>query len=162
TASPSRSTGASSPSSGPTAAARPRSSASSPASSPPTRATSSSTAGASTARASATSPRPPTRLPTSPSTRSSRSTPPSVAPPPAPPPAALARPGIAGPRSGSLSLGQRRRACLGPALVGSPWLLVLDEPTNGLDLAGVELLARLLRDHAGRGAVLVATHDLAF
>ena len=70
--------------------------------------------------------------------------------------------GIAGQRLGSLSLGQRRRACLGAALVGGPWLLVLDEPTNGLDPAGVDLLARLLREHAARGAILLATHDLAF
>jgi ABC-2 type transport system ATP-binding protein len=70
--------------------------------------------------------------------------------------------GTAGQRIGSLSLGQRRRACLGAALVGSPWLLVLDEPTNGLDPGGVELLAELLRDQARRGAVLLATHDLAF
>ncbi len=70
--------------------------------------------------------------------------------------------GIAGQRIGSLSLGQRRRACLGAALVGGPWLLVLDEPTNGLDPAGVDLLARLLGEHAVRGAILVATHDLDF
>jgi ABC-2 type transport system ATP-binding protein len=68
----------------------------------------------------------------------------------------------AGQRIGSLSLGQRRRACLGAALVGDPWLLVLDEPTNGLDPGGVELLGSLLRDHAHRGAVLLATHDLPF
>jgi ABC-2 type transport system ATP-binding protein len=65
-------------------------------------------------------------------------------------------------RIGSLSLGQRRRACLGAALIGAPWLLVLDEPTNGLDPGGVALLAELLRDHAGRGAILFATHDLDF
>ena len=66
-------------------------------------------------------------------------------------------------RIGTLSLGQRRRACLCAALVGDPWLLLLDEPTNGLDPDGVKLLAELLREHAGRGgAALVATHDLAF
>ena len=70
--------------------------------------------------------------------------------------------GIGGQRIGSLSLGQRRRACLGAALVGGPWLLVLDEPTNGLDPAGVDLLGRLLGEHAARGAVLLATHDLDF
>ncbi len=66
-------------------------------------------------------------------------------------------------RIGSLSLGQRRRACLAAALVGDPWLLVLDEPTNGLDPSGVGDLAALLgeRRDAGHGA-LISTHDLAF
>jgi ABC-type multidrug transport system ATPase subunit len=71
--------------------------------------------------------------------------------------------GIAGQRIGSLSLGQRRRACLAAALVGAPWLLVLDEPTNGLDPDGVAMLAALLREHvAAGGAAIVATHDLDF
>jgi ABC-type multidrug transport system ATPase subunit len=66
-------------------------------------------------------------------------------------------------RIGTLSLGQRRRACLAAALVGRPWLLVLDEPTNGLDADGAETLALTLERHvAGGGAALVATHDVAF
>jgi ABC-type multidrug transport system ATPase subunit len=69
----------------------------------------------------------------------------------------------AGQRIGSLSLGQRRRACLAAALVGAPWLLVLDEPTNGLDPDGVAMLAALLVERAAAGgATLVATHDLDF
>jgi ABC-2 type transport system ATP-binding protein len=68
---------------------------------------------------------------------------------------------LAGQRLGSLSLGQRRRACLAAALVGDPWLLVLDEPTNGLDPAGAALLGDLLLERAAAGrAALVATHDL--
>ncbi len=64
---------------------------------------------------------------------------------------------------GSLSLGQRRRTCLAAALVGDVRLLLLDEPTNGLDVAGVQLLADVLKEHAGRGGLsLVATHDDAF
>lgn len=64
---------------------------------------------------------------------------------------------------GSLSLGQRRRACLAAALVGSPSLLVLDEPTNGLDPGGVEMLASVLLDHRARGGIaLISTHDLGF
>ncbi len=70
---------------------------------------------------------------------------------------------ILGQRTGTLSLGQRRRVGLVAALLGSPWLLVLDEPTNGLDPDGAELLVALLREHVqGGGAVLVATHDLPF
>jgi ABC-2 type transport system ATP-binding protein len=65
-------------------------------------------------------------------------------------------------RIGSLSLGQRRRACLAAAMIGQPWLLVLDEPENGLDAAGAGELVDLLRRHvAGEGAVLLASHDEA-
>jgi ABC-2 type transport system ATP-binding protein len=64
---------------------------------------------------------------------------------------------------GSLSLGQRRRACLAAALVGAPTLLLLDEPTNGLDPGGIEMLAALLLDHQARGGLaLISTHDLTF
>jgi ABC-type multidrug transport system ATPase subunit len=59
---------------------------------------------------------------------------------------------------GSLSLGQRRRACLLAALVGEPRLLILDEPTNGLDAGGLEVLTRTLE---GR-TCLLATHDRTF
>ncbi len=61
-----------------------------------------------------------------------------------------------------MSLGQRRRACLGAALQGPPALLVLDEPDNGLDARRAEVLVELLRAHAsGGGAAVVATHDRA-
>lgn len=61
-----------------------------------------------------------------------------------------------------MSLGQRRRACLGAALLGPPQLLVLDEPDNGLDARRVDALVALLRDHAAAGrAAIVATHDAA-
>ncbi len=64
---------------------------------------------------------------------------------------------------GSLSLGQRRRACLAAALVGDPALLVLDEPTNGLDPPGTAALSTLIRARAASGSMaLIATHDLAF
>jgi ABC-type multidrug transport system ATPase subunit len=66
-------------------------------------------------------------------------------------------------RLGSLSLGQRRRACLLAALTGDPALLVLDEPTNGLDLDGISMLADLLAERAAAGhAALIATHDRPF
>lgn len=61
-----------------------------------------------------------------------------------------------------MSLGQRRRACLGAALLGPPQLLVLDEPDNGLDARRVDALVALLRDHAAAGhAAIIATHDAA-
>jgi ABC-type multidrug transport system ATPase subunit len=63
----------------------------------------------------------------------------------------------------TLSLGQRKRAYAMAALVGSPWLLVLDEPTNGLDPAGCDVIRQIIteRQVAGEGTV-VASNDLAF
>jgi ABC-type multidrug transport system ATPase subunit len=59
-----------------------------------------------------------------------------------------------------LSAGQTRRAALVAALIGDPWLLVLDEPTTGLDVDGIALLITLLgeREQAGMAAIMVA-HD---
>ena len=61
-----------------------------------------------------------------------------------------------------MSLGQRRRACLGAAFLGPPELLVLDEPDNGLDQKRLEALVGLLKAHAAAGgACLLASHDAA-
>jgi ABC-2 type transport system ATP-binding protein len=60
------------------------------------------------------------------------------------------------------SLGMRQRLGLGGALLGEPQILVLDEPANGLDPAGVQWLRSVLRGFAERGgAVLVSSHLLA-
>jgi ABC-type multidrug transport system ATPase subunit len=59
-----------------------------------------------------------------------------------------------------MSLGQRRRACLGAAFMGPPDLLVLDEPDNGLDARRLDALVGLLKAHAAAGgACLLASHD---
>nr|WP_275576259.1 ATP-binding cassette domain-containing protein [Halogeometricum borinquense] len=49
------------------------------------------------------------------------------------------------------STGMRQRTALGTALVGTPGLLVLDEPTNGLDPAGVRRFRRIVSEEAERG-----------
>jgi ABC-2 type transport system ATP-binding protein len=65
-------------------------------------------------------------------------------------------------RVGGFSLGMRQRLGLASALLGDPEYLVLDEPANGLDPAGMAWLRRLLRDLAAEGrTVLVSSHVLS-
>jgi ABC-2 type transport system ATP-binding protein len=65
-------------------------------------------------------------------------------------------------RVGGFSLGMRQRLALAGALLGDPGILVLDEPTNGLDPAGVHWLRTFLRARVdGGGTVLVSSHLLA-
>jgi ABC-2 type transport system ATP-binding protein len=65
-------------------------------------------------------------------------------------------------KAGGYSTGMRQRLNLATALLGDPPVLVLDEPTNGLDPEGIAWLRRLLRDLASEGrTVLVASHVLS-
>jgi ABC-2 type transport system ATP-binding protein len=65
-------------------------------------------------------------------------------------------------RAGCFSLGMRQRLGLAAALLGDPAVLILDEPTNGLDPAGVRWLRDLLRAMAAEGrTVLVSSHLLS-
>jgi energy-coupling factor transport system ATP-binding protein len=78
---------------------------------------------------------------------------------------ALADVGLAGyedrhPRD--LSSGERERLALATVLVTEPDLLVLDEPTRGIDPERKEQLAELLRGQAHARATLVVTHDRSF
>jgi energy-coupling factor transport system ATP-binding protein len=59
----------------------------------------------------------------------------------------------------TLSSGEARRVSLEAAGARRPPLLLLDEPTEGLDAAGRERLATLVADARSRGAVVVADHD---
>jgi ABC-2 type transport system ATP-binding protein len=59
------------------------------------------------------------------------------------------------------SLGMRQRLGIAAALVGDPSVLILDEPANGLDPAGIRWMRDLLRDYADRGGtVLLSSHLL--
>ncbi|MFB6194218.1 MAG: ABC transporter ATP-binding protein [Halobaculum sp.] len=63
--------------------------------------------------------------------------------------------------AGDYSKGMQQRLFLGVALVGSPDLLVLDEPASGLDPNGVTLLREIVREEVERGAtVFFSSHDL--
>ncbi len=60
------------------------------------------------------------------------------------------------------SLGMRQRLGLAAALLGDPGLLVLDEPANGLDPAGIAWLRGFLHHFAADGrTVLISSHVLA-
>ncbi len=68
---------------------------------------------------------------------------------------------VAGRRVGGYSLGMRQRLGLAFALLGDPGVLVLDEPTNGLDPEGIIWMRGLLRELARQGrTVLVSSHLL--
>jgi ABC-2 type transport system ATP-binding protein len=65
-------------------------------------------------------------------------------------------------RVGGFSLGMRQRLGLAAALLGEPEVLILDEPANGLDPAGIHWLRGFLKSFAaGGGTVFVSSHLLS-
>jgi ABC-2 type transport system ATP-binding protein len=70
--------------------------------------------------------------------------------------------GVANRRVGTYSLGMRQRLALATAMLCDPEILILDEPTNGLDPEGVRWLRQLLRELAQDGrTILISSHILA-
>ncbi len=60
------------------------------------------------------------------------------------------------------SLGMRQRLGIAEAIINNPQLLILDEPTNGLDVEGIIEIRNLIKELSKKGiAILVSSHNLS-
>lgn len=65
-------------------------------------------------------------------------------------------------RCGAMSLGTQKKLMLAAAWIGDPAVLLLDEPSNGLDADARAVLAALLAEQRKTSVVFMSTHDRAF
>jgi len=65
-------------------------------------------------------------------------------------------------RFGAMSLGTQKKFMLCAAWIGKPSVLLMDEPSNGLDNYARDVLARLIRHRNTQSVTLFASHDSAF
>ena len=65
-------------------------------------------------------------------------------------------------RFGAMSLGTQKKFMLCAAWIGNPSVMLLDEPSNGLDNLARRVLAQHIRERAARGVTLFASHDATF
>lgn len=65
-------------------------------------------------------------------------------------------------RFDAMSLGMQRKFMLTAALLGNPKLLILDEPTNGLDAMSLSYLVELIKTRSTVSCILFSTHDQNF
>ncbi|GMT02398.1 hypothetical protein PENTCL1PPCAC_24572, partial [Pristionchus entomophagus] len=63
-------------------------------------------------------------------------------------------------RSGSLSGGQKRRLCIGIALIGGSRFVIMDEPTAGVDVNSRKSIWKLLMKHKTERTILLSTHHM--
>ncbi len=65
-------------------------------------------------------------------------------------------------KAGQFSLGMKQRLGISAALINQPGLLILDEPTNGLDPFGIQELRELIKTFPGKGiTVILSSHILS-
>jgi len=69
-------------------------------------------------------------------------------------------PEVIGDKSESLSHGMRKRVALAQALLGSPELVLLDEPTAGIDPPNVKIIRDLIREQAVNATFIISSHNL--